>query len=1013
MSARLFWLWLFIAFLSVGCAGNRSISALNTSSKLSELPRATLPVVSEVSDSPIEVVARGYKDALKLIDDQQTNEDILRRLAVLELRKAEDQQIIDASLTPEAIYGEAIHTYRTLLASQQYRADNDKLLYPLAKSLELSGKLDEALQVHNQLVKQFPESQYYSEVQFRRGELLFSGQNYKEASTAYKSVVDRALRDKALPTYERSPFLINAYYMWGWSDFKLGRYTQAMRAFIVVIDNYVLLDDVKSPQQIAPNELDSQSESAEQPGIVASANSAMLEDTFRVMALSFSYHQGAQSIGELLDEVGERDYAKGLYSELGELYLSKKRFLDSTGVYAAFIERYPSSPLAPIFHQHKIDALVAGRFPDKVREEKKVFAMHYAIGRAYWQLASSTTQTFIKSKLDVYIDELASYYHSLAQKSLAQKSLAQQNLLAKDDTPKTSNADISTISDELVRQQFQEAANWYEEWIRSFPDAITVPDKYFLLGETRFEANDYAKAVSAYEVAAYSFGDFEKANEAGYAALLGYDRLIALAPEAAVVNDDLIDSSWQQEETVESKDLLYKIDWKNKKIESALLFAENFVSDTRRLPVLAQTIENLLALKQYDKTIEVAEILLASDAVPLELGFTAWVSSAHASMAKLVFSEAEARYKMALDILVQRTDSTLYANFYHKTLDNYAASIYKQGELANSAGDKVLAASTFMRILQQAPNSSIRVTAQHDASVLLMETEQWQAAIETISDFQRRFPAHEANQSAPARLLQANQSLGNWSAAAMQAMVIADTDPSVEARREALYTAGEFYEKAGDSEQAITVYRRYANEYTQPLAERMEAQYKLVGLYEKAKLSSKRLFWVSKLMHTHDTAAAKTERSTYLAAFAASELAGIDFDAYKRVKLHHPLKESLGKKRKAMEKAINSYEKTAKYGVAKYSTLATQSMGDIYATFAAELMDSERPKNLSALELEQYDILLEEQAYPFEEQAIELFTINVERAWKGTRTDAVKHSFKALAKLLPGRFNKPEIRPSR
>ena len=66
------------------------------------------------------------------------------------------------------------------------------------------------------------------------------------------------------------------------------------------------------------------------------------------------------------------------------------------------------------------------------------------------------------------------------------------------------------------------------------------------------------------------------------------------------------------------------------------------------------------------------------------------------------------------------------------------------------------------------------------------------------------------------------------------------------------------------------------------------------------------------------------------------------------------------------------------------------------------------PSGLSELETEQYEILLEEQAYPFEEQAIALHEINVQRAWQGVYDRWVAASFKALAGLMPGRFDKAE-----
>ena len=57
---------------------------------------------------------------------------------------------------------------------------------------------------------------------------------------------------------------------------------------------------------------------------------------------------------------------------------------------------------------------------------------------------------------------------------------------------------------------------------------------------------------------------------------------------------------------------------------------------------------------------------------------------------------------------------------------------------------------------------------------------------------------------------------------------------------------------------------------------------------------------------------------------------------------------------------------------------------------------------------EQYDSLLEEQAYPFEEQAISIHELNAKRAPEGVYDDSVSKSFEALAKLKPARYGKIE-----
>jgi tetratricopeptide (TPR) repeat protein len=64
---------------------------------------------------------------------------------------------------------------------------------------------------------------------------------------------------------------------------------------------------------------------------------------------------------------------------------------------------------------------------------------------------------------------------------------------------------------------------------------------------------------------------------------------------------------------------------------------------------------------------------------------------------------------------------------------------------------------------------------------------------------------------------------------------------------------------------------------------------------------------------------------------------------------------------------------------------------------------------MSAEELDQYDLLLEEESLPFEDQAIALHEENAARVRGGLYDDGVKASFGALAELLPARFGKTEL----
>jgi hypothetical protein len=63
---------------------------------------------------------------------------------------------------------------------------------------------------------------------------------------------------------------------------------------------------------------------------------------------------------------------------------------------------------------------------------------------------------------------------------------------------------------------------------------------------------------------------------------------------------------------------------------------------------------------------------------------------------------------------------------------------------------------------------------------------------------------------------------------------------------------------------------------------------------------------------------------------------------------------------------------------------------------------------MSEDELEEYQFLIEDQAYPIEEKAIEIFSSNSDRVLNNIYTDWVKRSFEALAALQPARYNKQE-----
>src|SRR6185503_7516034 len=155
--------------------------------------------------------------------------------------------------------------------------------------------------------------------------------------------------------------------------------------------------------------------------------------------------------------------------------------------------------------------------------------------------------------------------------------------------------------------------------------------------------------------------------------------------------------------------------------------------------------------------------------------------------------------------------------------------------------------------------------------------------------------------------------------------------------------------------------------------------------------------------------AERSDRTRYLAAQAGLVLAEPSYAAFNVVELKQPFEQNLKLKRERMDEALKAFEGLIPYEVADVTTAATFYMAEIYSSFSRSLLDSERPTNLNASELAEYEDVLEEQAFPFEERAIEVHEANVDvMIAAGVYNVWVEKSFARLAQLMPGRYAKEE-----
>jgi hypothetical protein len=197
--------------------------------------------------------------------------------------------------------------------------------------------------------------------------------------------------------------------------------------------------------------------------------------------------------------------------------------------------------------------------------------------------------------------------------------------------------------------------------------------------------------------------------------------------------------------------------------------------------------------------------------------------------------------------------------------------------------------------------------------------------------------------------------------------------------------------------------------FPEPVELNLETRGKIAGILKARSDRGAYLEELEKIVAIDASArSAQTPRTRYLAAQAALVLARNDFDAFVAVKLVKPLEDNLSLKRDLMKTATEEFGRLVDYEIGEVTAAATFYLAEIYSHFSIALMASERPEGLSPLEREQYDLAIEEEAYPFEEKAIEVHESNLKLISRGVYNEWIDKSLQRLAESVPARYDKPE-----
>ncbi len=683
----------------------------------------------------------------------------------------------------------------------------------------------------------------------------------------------------------------------------------------------------------------------------------LAKDSLRVTSLAFAILGGGPAVNQYFVSHTEPRFYPLIYNALGEMFLDKRRFTDAAGAFAAFIERHPRHPSSPQFQARVIDVYRDGGFNDLVVREKERYVNTYAPATPYWGGVAPSPEVMLA--LRAHLEDLAKHYQALAQQS--------------EKVPQVNKAEVRTA--------FLAAAGWYRRILEIYPEDLKAPEINYLLAETLEDGGKPLDAANEFSKTAYGYNMHARSLDAGYAAVLAYHKN-------------------SEEQPVATRPAALK-----QAVDASLKLADNFPTHPQAVTALTRAAQDLYELKDAQSVAVAQRVLTYTPPPTPEQRRIVQGVLGDSYFAQADFPRAEAAYADLLKLTpVNDPDRA-------QVVEQLAASIYKQAEAARAEGNLRAAADGFLRVGRVTPEAAIRQTADYDAGAALIGLSAWGEATTVLEAFRGRYPNSPLLTDVDKKLAIAYVKDNKpFQAADAYRRIAARTTETTEVRQDAAWQAAKLFDDAGKLADATKAYEFYVSAFPLPLDRAVDARRRIADIYKGQGDGYRYLFWLRELISADEAAGRnRTERSKSLAAQAALDVGRINAQDAARIRLSAPVERSLPQRKAAVEAAIQSLEKAGAYGYADITTAASYELGAVYQSFAKALIDSERPRNLSGEEIEQYNILLEEQALPFEEKAIASHESNLKRVGQGFYDDSIARSVTALGVLSPAKYGKREV----
>lgn len=770
--------------------------------------------------------------------------------------------------------------------------------------------------------------------------------------------------------YPNSPLVSEARFRIAESAFAAGNYVEAESEYRKLVDGEGAAEDLKNKARYmlgwslfkqGPQAweragkrfvavLDESISNASNLSQIPESSIDSIDDTLRILALMASRRDGAETLMGWLGTQALRSWTPLVFDRLADLYAVQNNPEASVATNRAFVTNFPGHPQRAAFMSQVVDV-----WSRADRRLKARYAMADYVELFNDQTDYVALDRSYRTKWREFSHFLADFYYSQG------------------DTEIENSAD-----------RFKTAATYYEGLANR---SQTAGEFYRLAGDAWLQASAYTAALENYRVAAYQLQGYDYAADAGWAAVA----LVRAAVSGEVISSD------------------FKPDLADLSVETDRFIAR-YSADDRAPELLADLAGSWLDAGNNDLALQYAVHAVDHSKATPETRYAGWLVTARVHHNTMEYGFAEGAWRKALALASSGSATPSMQKEAPILRQQLATAIYRQGEQAASAGEPAVAVAHFQRIETVLPGSEIAIKGRFDAANTLLKASEWQPAINELNRFRLDYPGHALVSDIGEKLVLAYTSSSQPARAARELMDIADNQG---ANSEAVsgdamsyrLRAAELFHTAEAYDQRNKIYVDYLA--SSPAAADADEHIRLQTMRHRLLETGNQLTkWRSELVSAELESDWHSQQTLQWAAGEALVMGAEAAEEFGNIELSMPLEASLARKQGAMEKAQTHFRNAESLGGAGVLPESLFRRAELHRVMARDLMASTAPDDLNELEQMQYTMLLEEEAYPFEERAIALHSENHQGIATSGFNVWIEKSLGVLAKLHPGRYDR-------